>query len=98
MGFKGDFNDVRFDGSELSVTGKSVPPIPQQIYVMLERGGALLSDHIDVVADAVEWTATFPNGEPPFEVGKDVFVIGMAMRPEPHDPFVWQGSLTIQEP
>jgi hypothetical protein len=38
----------------------------------------------------------FPDGNPPFAKGDTVFVIGVAMRKDPHDPFVWEGSFALE--
>lgn len=99
MAFSANFTEVTFGsdpkggGKALFVKGTSRPPIPLKIYVMLQRNGELLSSRVD--AGQVSWVAPFADGTPSFKVGDDVFVVGMAMRPD-QDPFVWQASITIE--
>jgi hypothetical protein len=109
MPFSGNFTGVRLgdptDPDDLTSTaaarslfveGRSEPPDDHgEIHVALPRDGKLLSVTIDA-AGLNEWEAEFRDVTPPFEVDEDVFVIGVAMRPEPCDPFVWQGSFTIR--
>lgn len=83
------------DGA-LTINGVSVPPnVTDTIFVSLVHGGAI---HSVPAANptSTKWTATFAPGSPPFEAGQSVFVVGVAMRPEPCDPFVWQGSFAIE--
>jgi hypothetical protein len=106
MPFSGNFTRVTLGdatggrttttGSQsLIVEGRSEPPDDLGvIHVALPRGGKLYSVTVDA-AGLAEWEAEFTDVTPPFQVNEDVFVIGVSMRPEPCDPFVWQGSFTI---
>ena len=42
-----------------------------------------------------DWEVMFPDGDPPFADGDTVFVVGVALRKDPHDPFVWEGSFAL---
>lgn len=93
----GDAGGGRTTGGaqSLIVEGRSEPPDDVgQIHVALPRGGKLYSVTVDAPGLA-EWEAEFTDVTPPFKVDEDVFVIGVSMRPEPCDPFVWQASFTI---
>jgi hypothetical protein len=62
-----------------------------EIFVSLPHGGELLSAPVDD-AGLENWEAKFLEGGSPFQLGEDVFVVGVAMRTPPHDPVVWHGS------
>ena len=103
MGFTGNFTSVRLGtasrsgGQTIVVEGRSVPADPGgELHVAMPHGGKLLVADVNA-AGLTEWVATFADVDPPIKVGEDVFVIGVAMRPEPCDPFVWQGSLALGE-
>jgi hypothetical protein len=88
--------DPKGGPSGLFVEGKSVPANDtDEIHVAVPHGGELLKARVDAKG-LTDWVARIPDGTTPFQVNEEVFVLGVAMRPEPHDPFVWQGSFTIQ--
>jgi hypothetical protein len=101
MGFSGNFTgvtlgeDERGGGRALFVEGRTdASEIPDAIHVVLPRDGELLSAAVEAPG-LTDWEAKFPEGAAPFTVGDDVFIIGVAKRHEPQEPFVWQGSFTI---
>jgi hypothetical protein len=82
----------------LVVDGRSDPATENaEIHVAIPHGGKLLSVTVDA-SGLTDWKAPFPDVTPPFAAGDEVFVVGVAMRPSPHDPFVWQGSFTVAAP
>jgi hypothetical protein len=102
MGFSGNFTAVTFgddpeaEGKKaLFVQGKTdATDPPAAIHVVMLRSG----EPVTASAPAPglnDWTVKFPNGNPPFAVGEDVFLVGVARRAAPQDPFVWNGSFTI---
>jgi len=107
MSFSANFTAARLDGATtgaaaggdiLIVDGRSDPATANaEIHVAIPHDGKLLSVTVNA-SDLTDWKAPFPNVTPPFEVGDEVFVVGVAMRPAPHDPFVWQGSFTVAPP
>jgi hypothetical protein len=101
MGFSGNFTGVTLGddeadgGTALFVEGRTdASEVPDAIHVVLPRGAELLSASVEAPG-LTDWEAKFPDGTPPFNVGDDVFVVGVAERPAPQEPFVWQGSFTI---
>jgi hypothetical protein len=88
--------DPATGGRSLFVEGRSDPPgEAPQIFVAVPHDGQLLAAAVDNPA-LIDWQAKFPDGNPPFQVGDEVFVVGVAMRPPPCDPVLWQGSFEIQ--
>jgi hypothetical protein len=81
----------------LFVEGQTEPAgAVTDIFVALSfNGGELRSGSADH-PELTGWRATFPDATPPFAGGGEAFVVGVAMRPPPHDPLVWQGSFEIQ--
>lgn len=102
MALNGNFTRVTLGvddetgGTALFVEGRSEPPDDvRDIHVALPHGGTLLSAPVRE-ARATDWQAKFPEGPSPFEPGQEVFVVGVAMREPPRDPFVWEASFTIE--
>jgi len=84
------------DDGALTVNGASVPPnATDTIFVSLVHSGEIHTVSATNPTSS-KWTATFAAGAPAFEAGEPVFVVGVAMRPAPCDPFVWQGSFAIE--
>jgi hypothetical protein len=103
MGFSSNFTRVRLqtaegtDESVLVVDGRSDPADGKgDIHVAIPRGGTLFTATVNP-AGLSDWSAPFPELTPPFAPGEDAFVVGVAMRPGPCDPFVWQGSFAVVE-
>jgi hypothetical protein len=101
MSFSANFTSVRLGDATatgagiLIVDGRTDPATTNaEIHLAIPHAGKLLSVTVDA-SGLTGWTAPFPDVTPPFEVGDEVFVVGVAMRPAPHDPFVWQGSFTV---
>jgi hypothetical protein len=67
---------------------------PEAIHVILPHDGQPLTATV-AEPTLIDWEVKFPDGDPPFADGDAVFVVGVAMRPEPHDPFVWEGSFKL---
>jgi hypothetical protein len=67
---------------------------PDAIHVIVPRNGQPLTATVETPT-LIDWEVKFPDGNPPFSEGDDVFVVGVAIRPAPHDPFVWEGSFTL---
>jgi hypothetical protein len=67
---------------------------PDAIHVVLPHGD---QPRVTSVAapGLVAWEVKFPDGNPPFNEGDEVFVVGIATRPAPQDPFVWEASFTL---
>lgn len=87
--------DPATGGRMLFVEGTSAPANgADPIFVTVPYAGEILSASVDD-ATLTPWEARFPEGATPFEAGGDIFVVGVAIRPAPHDPFVWQGSFQI---
>jgi hypothetical protein len=80
----------------LFVEGRSEPPDSAAIVVGVPRGAEIKQAPVLNPQDA-DWEARVPVGSESFKVGDDVFVFGVATRDAPHDPFVWHGSLRIEE-
>jgi hypothetical protein len=107
MSLNMNFTAARVDGAAIGagagsgvliVDGRTDPATTNaKIHVAIPHDGKLLSVTVDA-SGLTDWTAPFPNVTPPFEVGDEVFVVGVAMRPSPCDPFVWQGSFTVVGP
>jgi hypothetical protein len=68
---------------------------PQSIHVIVPHNGEPLTGTVEDPT-LTDWEVMFPDGNPPFAEGDTVFVIGVAMRDEPHDPFVWEGSFALE--
>jgi hypothetical protein len=105
MGFSGNFTSVSLVddpavGRVLLVQGRSdvsgvAADLPTEIQVVVMHNGETLMEHAPR-PDLADWNVTFPDGDPPsFTEGDDVFVVGIAKRPAPHDPFVWEGSFAL---
>lgn len=89
-------DDPSTGGRALFVEGISDPPgATSEIFVALPHNGELLTAPVDN-AGLNPWEAKFPEGDTPFQTGDDVFVVGVATRQSPCDPFVWQGSFEIK--
>jgi hypothetical protein len=106
MSFSSNFASVRLGDATtgagagadmLIVDGRSDPATDNEIHVAIPHNGKLLSVTVDA-SGLTDWKALFSGVTPPFEVGDEVFVVGVAMRPAPCDPFVWQGSFTVAAP
>jgi hypothetical protein len=100
MGFSGNFTRVTLGndpdgGNALFVAGRTdATDPPDAIHVVLPHGPHALVTTVEAPGLA-DWEVKFPDGRPPFKVGDDVFVVGVATRPEPHDPFVWEASFRL---
>ena len=68
---------------------------PKSIHVIVPHNGMPLTATVENPT-LTDWEVMFPNGRPPFAEGDTVFVVGVAMRDEPHDPFVWDGSFALE--
>jgi hypothetical protein len=88
--------DPTTGGKALFVEGRSEPPDQATIFVGMPCGPDLQQAPVLNPQDA-DWEARIPEGWEPFTAGNDVFVFGVAMRPPPHDPFIWSGTFTIEE-
>lgn len=103
MSFNKGFTKVNLlpDGT-LTVHGTSdqVVSADDEIHVTIlpPRGGDLRTEQLPAGKHTIRWEVSFPNATPPYAVGDDVVVVGVAIRPEPCDPFVWNGSFTIAAP
>jgi hypothetical protein len=88
------FGDDPYGGTALFVAGRTdASDPPGAIHVVLPRGTE--SRITTVVAPGLDdWEVKFPDGNPPFEVGDDVFVVGVATRRD-QDPFVWEASFRL---
>jgi hypothetical protein len=102
MSFSGNFTRVSLGAnpageSALFVEGRTdnTAEPPRSIHVILPHNGEPLTATVDR-PDVTDWEVMFPDGDPPFAAGATVFVVGVAMREEPHDPFVWEGSFTLE--
>jgi|1186.fasta_scaffold820303_2 hypothetical protein len=98
MAFNANFTEARLDKDDsLLIKGQSQPPEgATQILVSLAHGKLLQSA---LVEDPLQplWTARFAAaGGAGFRPGQEVFVSGMALRPDGRDPLVWQGGFTIK--
>jgi hypothetical protein len=103
MGFSGNFTSVGLvddpaAGRVLSVQGRTdvrdASEMPTEIQVVVMHNGTTVMNHAPR-PDLSDWDVTFPDGDPAFTEGDDVFVVGIAKRPAPHDPFVWEGSFAL---
>jgi hypothetical protein len=101
MSFSSNFTHVTHgvdpkDGfSGLFVHGQSDPANgADEIHVAVPHGGELLKTRVGA-SGITDWVARIPDGASPFQDHEEVFVLGVAMRPAPHDPFVWQASFEI---
>jgi len=104
MGFSGNFTrvtlgpDPEVDGAHaIFVEGRTddTADPPLAIHVLLPHGGKPLTATV-VTPTLIDWEVKFPEDETTFAEGDDVFVVGVATRPEPHDPFVWEGSFKLE--
>ncbi|HMJ36714.1 MAG TPA: hypothetical protein VK501_22605 [Baekduia sp.] len=100
MAFNSNFTRVTLGtdpatgGQALFVEGRSQPPDLSEIHVAVPHNGQLVSARVPD-PDLTPWEVQLPVAAPPVAVGDDVFVVGVALRPAPCDPFVWQGSFSI---
>ena len=103
MGFSGNFTHItlRADPADsgkkaLFVGGRTddTAEPPGAIHVILPHDGKPLTATVEEPT-LIDWEVKFPTGTPPIKDGDDVFVVGVATRPAPHDPFVWEGSFTV---
>jgi hypothetical protein len=97
MPYSGNFTRVTFveddrdtGDAALRVEGTSQDADDAQaIYVALPRAGELLMATVQNVTGAADWSATFPQENPPFEVGEPLIVVGMAILRSTNRPFFW---------
>jgi hypothetical protein len=88
--------DPNTGAQALFVEGRSEPANEATaIFVAVPHAGGLKTAPVDG-PELIDWQAKLADAAPQFEVGDEVFVFGVAMRPEPRDPFTWQGSFEIQ--
>jgi hypothetical protein len=103
MPFSGNFTRVTLGADPEAGGGRAIfvegrtddaadPPLA--IHIVLPHDGQALTATV-VTPTLIDWEVKFPEGNPPFNEGDDVFVVGVATRPAPHDPFVWEGSFTL---
>jgi hypothetical protein len=103
MPFSGNFTRVTL-GDDPEAAGRqavlvegqtpvSNPPTAIHL-VMTRKSGKALNADVPAPGLAV-WVATFPDGDDPFTIDEEVFLVGIAVRPAPHDPFVWEGSFAL---
>jgi hypothetical protein len=65
------------------------------VTILSPRGGELRTERLPPGKATTRWEVSFPDAAAAFDVDDDVFVVGVAIRPAPCDPFVWDGSFTI---
>ena len=103
MGFSGNFTHValradpeRAGEKALFVKGRTddTAEPPLAIHVVMPHDDTPLTATV-LKPTLIDWEVKFPAGTPPIKDGDDVFVVGVAIRPAPHDPFVWEGSFTV---
>jgi len=88
--------DPDLDGPALKVEGTSEEAEDARaISVALPYAGTWLMAPADDPAASEEWGATFVQGDPPFGIGDQVIVIGIAMLRSTNQPFVWSKQLAI---
>jgi len=104
MSFSGNFTrvtlgaDPEVDGAKaISVKGRpdTAADRPNEIQAIIPNGGKPLTATV-ATPTLIDWEVKFPEEDTPFAEGDDVFVVGVATRPEPHDPFVWEGSFKLE--
>jgi hypothetical protein len=97
MAFNANFTSaVRLDDGRLQINGESKPAAGSTaILVSLVHEGEMRSASVPDPQSA-QWDVTFDAGKTPFTRGEDVFVVGVADRDKPLEPFVWQGGFTIE--
>jgi Ni,Fe-hydrogenase III large subunit len=98
MPFNSNFTRVTVDAAHaLCVEGRSEPPEgATAIFVAVSHEGQFHTARVDNPA-LIDWEAMFPEGAPGCQVGDEVFVFGVAMRPPPCDPFTWQASFEVED-
>jgi hypothetical protein len=97
MGYTGNFDRVTLVGKDrdlrataLRVEGTSHEAQDcRSISVALPRDGELLMVGADDPAGSVQWAATFPQADRPFDVGEKLIVIGIATLVSTSKPFIW---------
>jgi len=102
MGFSGNFTRISLGdnpdgGTAVFVEGRTdnTADPPKSIHIVVPRNGQPLTATVEDPT-LIDWEVMFPDGNPPFAEGDTVFVVGIAVRDEPHDPFVWDGSFTLE--
>jgi hypothetical protein len=102
VSFNKGFTKVNLSDGILTVHGTSdqVVSADDEIHVTIlsPRGGDLRTEQLPPGRATSKWEVQFPDAAPGFAVDGDVFVVGVAIRPAPCDPFVWNGSFTITAP
>jgi hypothetical protein len=73
-------------------TSSQQPHDAKEIHVALPHGGKLLSASVEHPT-ATDWRALFTEAEPPFAMGEDVLVVGVAVLSTSEPPFVWHDVL-----
>ena len=102
MGFSGNFTGVTVGddpdvagAKALFVAGRTdATDAPNAIHIMLPQGAVPQIASVRAPGQTA-WEVKFSNGNPPFNVGDEVFVVGVATRDAPHDPFVWEASFKL---
>jgi hypothetical protein len=97
MGYTGNFdrvtlvgNDRNRGGPALRVDGTShEAQDARAISVAMPHNGVLLMAPVDDPAGSAQWSATFPQQDPPIGLHEELIVIGIAMLISTNQPFVW---------
>ena len=102
MPFSGNFTRISLGdnpdgGTAMFVEGRTddTAEPPKAIHVMVPHNGVRPTATVENPT-LTDCGVMIPNGDPPFAEGDRVFVVGVALRKEPHDPFVWEGSFALE--
>ena len=102
MPFSGNFTRISLGdnpdgGTAMFVEGRTddTAEPPKAIHVIVPHNGVPLTSTVENPT-LTDWEVMFPDGDPPFAEGDTVFVVGVALRKDPHDPFVWEGSFALE--
>jgi hypothetical protein len=103
MGFSGNFTGVTLGDDPaapgtkaLFVEGRTdATDLPKAISIILPLDGRPLTATVEKPT-LIDWEVKFSHADAPLQVGDEVFVVGVATRKSPHDPFVWEGSFKLE--
>ena len=102
MGFSGNFtgatlgDDPEAPGTQaLFVEGRTdATDMPKAVHVILPLNGKPLTATVKKPS-LVDWEVKFSAADAPLAEGAEVFVVGVATRKSPQDPFVWEASFKL---